>query len=247
MKSLYLYFLSFAALFSICCSVVSTKTTLLKGDIVRESYNSVTYLEAEFTKVDPKKKKSTVTFGITATGFAIDKDHIITAGHFCMSAFEIVTTEKIIKAEFKALFLEHGKETLVSIDGLKMMAVDLDNDLCMVLRPDHGITPVKLSSKKEFKIRDKVYTVGAPASTFPLEAEGHISLPLIEVDKEDSALNNKMLLSLPIYKGNSGSPIFDDQGEVIGVIVMGNPRFEHITYATRLAELKVFIRKILHE
>ena len=101
-----------------------------------------------------------------------------------------------------------------------------------------------MASDYQLKIRDKVFTVGAPEGTFPVETEGHVSLPFIFSINED--LNGKVLCSLGIYRGNSGSPVFDVNGNVIGVVVMGSRRYVNVAFLTRtkylvtlFAELKL--------
>jgi serine protease Do len=93
-----------------------------------------------------------------------------------------------------------------------------------------GLAPVTLSKSSTLKIRDEVFIVGAPNGTFPIETQGHVSLP--KVPSADEELNGKIMCSLPIFKGNSGSPVYDSKGEVVGVIVMGDARYPNISFAT---------------
>lgn len=213
------------------------------GSYKKNAYHSVAMLQMEF-KIQEKKELS--SSALAATGFAVDSTHIVTAGHFCTAGFEIVVKNVKTVKDVKFEMYEVGQdEQLYREDGLRIIAVDEKNDLCMIeTNKKHNLIPVKISNKKVFKIRDKVFTVGAPSFTFPIESEGFVSLPVIDSDSIN--LKGKTLLSLSIFKGNSGSPVFDDNGEVIGVIVSGDRSYEQIAIATPVEPLRQFIQKTLH-
>jgi S1-C subfamily serine protease len=130
----------------------------------------------------------------------------------------------------------------VSSEGFQIKAIDVKNDLCVISKPDHGLLPVTLAQDDELHIRDHVFTVGAPASTFPIETEGYVSLPAIDSDSWE--LNGKVLLSLSIYSGNSGSPVLNAAGEVVAVIVMGSPRYPSIAIATSVRHVRALLEAL---
>lgn len=68
----------FLFVFAACACMSPAKT---KPDVVRDVYNSVTMLEYNF--VDLLDQEG----GVTASGFAIDNDHIITARSFLYFGF----------------------------------------------------------------------------------------------------------------------------------------------------------------
>jgi S1-C subfamily serine protease len=48
-------------------------------------------------------------------------------------------------------------------------------------------------------------------------------------------------ISAPVQPGNSGGPMFDSKGNVIGIVVAGVPGAENVGYAIKIAYLKLLI------
>lgn len=123
-----------------------------------------------------------------------------------MGAFELALQSRTINS--KITYVDKDEELMES-QNFKIIAIDTKNDLCVIEKPNHRLIPVKIAKDYKPKIRDRIFTVGAPHGTFPIETEGFVSSPFIfSTDKE---LNGKMMCSLPIYRGNSGSPVFNDK------------------------------------
>ncbi len=93
---------------------------------------------------------------------------------------------------------------------------------------------------KELKIRDSVYTVGGPGSAFPIEAEGFVSLPHIDMM---SGPKDRIVLSLDVYFGNSGGPIFDSKGRVVGVLVAAKKDYLHLGIAVKTKYVIQFLKQ----
>ena len=48
-------------------------------------------------------------------------------------------------------------------------------------------------------------------------------------------------MSAPVQPGNSGGPMFDNKGNVIGIVVAGIPGAENVGYAIKTSYLKILI------
>lgn len=209
-------FFSFLALsmfvsMQVCC--VSKQNLPING-YKRAAYNQVALLEIEFEIVNEETKEVSKP-SISATGFAVDKNLIATAGHFCIGAMRIAIRSNDVHT---AITFVDKDEELKTMTDFKIVALDAKNDLCLIEKPRHGLKVVSFADGSLLKIRDEIFTVGAPSGTFPIQTSGYVSLPSIFSTQEE--LNGKIMASLPIYRGNSGSPVFNTKGEVIGVVVM---------------------------
>jgi hypothetical protein len=217
----------------VCCLSRQTTLELYK----RQAYNQVAMVEVEFEVVN--EAAQTVSHpSITATAFAVDKIHLATAGHFCMGAFEMSMRSKSVKP--KITYVDKNEE-LTESPNFKIIAIDVKNDLCILEKANHGLVPVIFPKDFKLKIRDKIFTVGAPHSTFPIETEGHVSVPFIFSTSEE--LNGKIMCSLGIYSGNSGSPVFNSKGEIIGIIVMGSKQYINIAFLTNSKYLVTLLER----
>lgn len=222
-----------AFLFILACFLFFSKTTFASDQAVRMSYFSVARVAIVYTK---DKKDNGVTNG---SGFAIDDKRIITAGHVCKEMMLEIVKGSTAKIHIIGLF---QTEDVFTSEGYKIVAYDDKTDLCMLQSNDkvhHYLKPVDLAESNRLKIRDKVYTIGAPRGIFPIETEGRIMIPKQE--------DGKIMCSMPIYGGNSGSPLFNDNSEVIGVVVAGDKLYQNVAYSTNLEDLKKFIKKSLNK
>lgn len=77
--------------------------------------------------------------------------------------------------------------------------------------------------------QDQIYISGHPLGVYPgLVTTGYVS----------GWLNGWILLSAPAWGGNSGGPVFNAEGEVIGLLVRGSREYSQLTLAAPLGELQ---------
>ena len=69
---------------------------------------------------------------------------------------------------------------------------------------------ITLSKPDKWRTEDHVYVIGNPLFHNQIVNEGQIL--------KGSHQNEVLMLSAPIYKGNSGSPVISSSGDVIGVV-----------------------------
>lgn len=176
-----------------------------------------------------------------ASGFAIDNESIITVGHFCALAVEGPLLGKL-NEDVEMTYLNNNQE-LSKVGGLKIKAIDLDFDLCLLKKKTHGIIPVKIINdyKKEINVGEEVQVIGAPLGWFPVDTKGKVIAPN-SVNKYKK-LNNRLLISAPCAEGNSGSPVFNSKIEVIGVVIAKAQKYSHLTVATPSWILKRFLKE----
>ena len=174
--------------------------------------------------------------GLIGTSFAISDDEMITAGHVCLS---ILTGQILRELEFSTRVTYLAGDKLKEIKDIEVVKMDTVNDLCLLKKKNHGLTPLKLA--KSVSVGEDIRILGAPLGVFPMETDGKVmSLDSKHIDKE---LAGKILLSAPAFGGNSGGPIINEKAEVIGVLVMGARIYPQISFAVHLDILKDFIHQ----
>ena len=164
----------------------------------------------------------------SATGFCISPSgYIVTAQHFTASAreFKVVTKTGLVPAD------------LVREDRANDMAV-------LRLRgnspPALGIRPSRL-----VKLGEAVATVGFPNTAIqgqePKLTDGKISSLY---GMQDDARMFQM--SVPVQPGNSGGPLFDMNGNVVGIVVqrLTTPNAQNVNYAVKSSMLLTFLESI---
>lgn len=171
---------------------------------VKDSYESIARVS-----VTTKDDKGS----IVGTAFAVDDRHLVTAGHFCVGVVE-GNIKGVFDDKIDILIVYHN--SLLKLKGvLEIESIDERLDIC-VLRGDHGLVPLKFADFSTVDIGDKAFVVGAPLSLFPIFSEGRVAIPKFEVGDGREML----FLGIHVSPGNSGSPVLDENGEIIGMIVM---------------------------
>lgn len=132
------------------------------------------------------------------TGFAISSDG------------KILTNYHVIeeKGTLTVAFPSHGLFNATVVDVYP--TIDL-----AVLQVDGGELPhLPLAEKANIEQGDAIRFIGNPLKFNGIANEGYID----DVIQLDSWNEEVVMIKAPVYRGNSGSPIIDENGEVIGVI-----------------------------
>ncbi len=138
----------------------------------------------------------------SGTGFVISAEgHVLTSSH-------VVSAAKSIAVTFNG-------ETLQA----SVVRDDSQNDLA-IIKVDRPSTPLEFRDDGRVRAGDVVMIIGFPVSS-ALSKEPHVTtgnITALTGSKDDVRF---MQVSAPVEPGNSGSPVFDESGRVIG-IALGN-------------------------
>lgn len=133
------------------------------------------------------------------TGFSISKDGLILTNEHVVEGEEIVT----VAFPDEGLFSGHVIETYPQID-LAVVKVETDEQLPSLTLADATV----------FSEDESIYFIGNPLSFHGIANEGVI-IDYIQLKGWDEPV---LMLDAPVYRGNSGSPVINENGEVIGVV-----------------------------
>jgi serine protease Do len=94
-------------------------------------------------------------------------------------------------------------------------------------------TTVILSPSDDVEIGETVFAIGNPLGLERTVTEGVVS-------QSERSFNGHLYLQVdaPVNPGNSGGPLFNGRGQVIGVINMGVPSMEGLNFAIPVREVK---------
>ena len=125
-----------------------------------------------------------------------------------------------------------GAVTLIT----KVRGYDLDNDLAVLEADGVDTRPVTLGDSDKVAAGQPVVVVGNPEGL-----EQTVSNGLVSAIRE---LNGRRLfqISAPISSGSSGSPVFNDHGEVIGVVVSSIEGGQNLNFAVPINYAKPLLK-----
>tara|TARA_R110000824_G_scaffold24884_20_gene87185 strand:- start:2333 stop:3187 length:855 start_codon:yes stop_codon:yes gene_type:complete len=187
--------------------------------------------------------------GVTGSGSVIAKSfdgaYVLTAAHMCDRRKDIKLLESIEKknvdesGERKEKVKFFIKQYVVDLDDFKyntkIVAYDSDIDACITFTWGLFKDSIPISQDAP-KIGSKVYNIAAPAGFF-----GKDMVPLFEGRYVGVYNKYSTIFTLPAIGGSSGSPILNEDGELIGLVFARHVRFHHIVLSSRFNRLKRFI------
>ena len=150
--------------------------------------------------ISDKAKASIVRLvgsSVGGTGFFIAPDKITTNFH--------VVAGNTIGPIFAKSKLEH-KETTWTVEGV--MAFDIKSDIAILKVQDEGV-PLSLADVETLQIGEAVFIAGYPNLGEYKVTEGFVQ-NICNSDKQFD-------ITAETYPGNSGSPVLNSKGEVIGI------------------------------
>ncbi|MBM7660077.1 S1-C subfamily serine protease [Bacillus mesophilus] len=170
-------------------------------------------VSARLTQQDNIKemKKSVVTIewaGVKGTGFNVESDGLIITNE------HVVDHTSTVNVHFKAGDSYAGR-VIASYPELDIAVVDIEAS-------DLPVLPISYGDQGD--IGDPVTFIGNPLSFTQIANVGVIVGETLLSGWEVPV----MMIEAPIYKGNSGSPVINEEGQVIGVIfaTLQNPDIE---------------------
>lgn len=130
------------------------------------------------------------------TGFVVQKGMIITNYH-------------VIQDGASIFIKPIGQNALYPVHHIS--AQDPSKDLAILYCPDFQAEPLPLANPEEVEIGSQIYVIGNPKGL-----EGTISNGLISGNRRMFG-RNEIQISAPISSGNSGGPVINKKGRVVGI------------------------------
>ncbi len=152
----------------------------------------------------------TTTAAATGSGFVITRDGYIVTNHHVI---EEAVKDKTVPI---TVSFQNGESY-----EAKLVGSEADNDVAVLKIEAQGLTPVVMGDSDKLVVGEAVYAIGNPLGelTYSL-TDGLVSAldRVITTGSGDSATSLNMLqTNCAINSGNSGGPLFNAYGEVIGI------------------------------
>ncbi len=154
------------------------------------------------------------------TGFAIADDLVATSLHVVSRSDDI---------RLRSL---EGQSSL-ALQGY--VAADEANDLVILKTDPHGLAPLSIGNDESLVPGDPVYVIG-----HPFGLEGTFSAGMVSAKREFDG-RSIIQVTAPISPGNSGGPVLNAIGEIIGISVAYIQDGQNLSFATPVSFLRYLL------
>ena len=168
------------------------------------------------------------------------------SGFFIDSTGTIITNSHVVrKAKVIAIILSDAKtgnfkELMESLYFAELLYDDPDNDIAVLRVVGENFKYLRLSKRKYLRQGEPVAALGFPGTSYH-DNKLKVVFGFVASDKDD----NPILLNMSVNPGNSGGPLLDGKGDVVGVVFAreGEGR-EGLAYAIPVPVVKKVLRNI---
>ena len=115
-----------------------------------------------------------------------------------------------------------------------------DSDLCLIEVEGNYKHTAKIS-KKQPKIGDNIYNIAVPQG-IQFKDSLPIFTGIFSGKYQTENQEESYLLSIPASQGSSGSPVFNQKGEIIGIIYAAFKNFSQLSISSTLDQVNILLR-----
>jgi S1-C subfamily serine protease len=157
----------------------------------------------------------------------------------------IITNHHVIE-EAKDVLIELNENGVMKTYIASVIISDKDNDLSILQIKDpkfKGFEKIAYSFKESgaLEVGSTVFTLGYPMALAGMGKETKFTDGKISSKTGYNNSINSFQTSVPVQPGNSGGPLFDDKGKLIGVINAKIKEADNVSYAIKLNYIKNLI------
>lgn len=187
---------------------------------IRKVYPSTYDIENIMAKAIKEAPKSGTGFALSSNGFIATNYHVI----------ENAKSIKVrgIKGDFSIMF----NAQVIKSDQMADLAVIQIDDPNFV---DLGKIPYPVVSSNT-DVGEEVFALGYPL-TNTMGEEVKLTTGIISANSGYQGNQNQYQISVPVQPGNSGGPLFDKNGKVVGIVNAKHTDTDNVSYAIKSRNL----------
>lgn len=159
----------------------------------------------------------TNAWGYTSSGAVKGSGFIISEDGYILTNYHVI--EDAVKGGYNIEVLVYdGTEYIASVVGY-----EADNDVALLKIDAGGLSAVTVGNSDELMVGEAVYAVGNPLGELEFSmSDGIVSATDREITTSDSSTGRRITVNMfqttaAINSGNSGGPVYNSRGEVVGI------------------------------
>ncbi|MEO6390235.1 MAG: serine protease, partial [Pyrinomonadaceae bacterium] len=151
---------------------------------------------------------------------------LMTGSGFFLRPGQVVTNLHVIEGAARVeIRTFEAKPHTYRVDGVSGLDEEGDIALLQVAAPAERNRPLEMAESLPDE-GERIFVIGNP-----LRLEGSVADGIVSAIREVPNLGSVVQITAPISPGNSGSPLFNDRGQVIGVVTIKVANAQNINLA----------------
>lgn len=192
-----------------------SKNLISSGDVIDPSQ---IYTLACSQTVGVTTRITRTTFFGTSSGAVTGSGFIISSDGYILTNFHVV--EDAVKGGYDVtVYFHDGTEYIASIVGYEE-----DNDVAVLKIDAGGLSAATIGDSDAIQVGQSAYAVGNPLGelqyTMTTGSVSALDREISFTDSDTGVVNkiNMFQIDAAVNSGNSGGPVYNDRGEVIGIV-----------------------------
>ncbi len=160
-------------------------------------------------------------------------DRVIGSGFYIDRRGYIITNYHVIQSQvdpeyegYSRLYIRPSEDPEIKIPA-RVIGWDTVFDIALLKVEMETDTVFSFSAAEKQDPGERIFAIGSPAGLENTITSGIVSA----TDRRFLQMGNVMQVDVPINQGNSGGPLLDEDGNLIGVVFAGIEQFEGINFA----------------
>ena len=211
---------------------ILTVPPITKNNIYTENVGSIVAISSTYKK-DYNYLLGTFykTTNSTGTGFYISADGYIVTNHHVVGEGTDITVTDYEGNKYKA----------------RLIGSEAENDIA-VIKIDAETVPVAIGNSSDLNVGDEIIVIGNALGSLSYSfTDGIVSHLSRNIKVESGAKINMFQTNAAINKGNSGGPVFDSEGRVVGIASAKytSEEIEGLSFCIPIDDVKGMISEII--
>ena len=178
-------------------STATTSTALSASEIYAQNVDSVVYVETTIVSGMTTSTASGTGFIVTSSGYIVTNYHVVEDG----TSYMVMTYDSV---EYDA----------------ELIGYDESNDIAVLkIEADTELSTVTIGESSSLSVGDSLYIIGNPLGDLIYTlTTGVVSALDRLITGDDGTVINMFQTDAAVNSGNSGGPVFDENGYVVGIV-----------------------------
>lgn len=155
---------------------------------------------------------------------------------FVLSKEGLIATNRHVVGEARRIQVETSDGQVEEVTEVFASDVQLDLAILRIGRKD--LPPLPLGDSDKLRQGERIVAMGNPVGLAYSVVDGVISEPQRDIEGVPM-----IQVAVPIERGNSGGPLLDRQGRVLGLLTLKSARTDNLGFAMPINALKKLIEK----